>query len=152
MSRTVRASRDLFPLVVHVMLQRSGAQGDQLFLLRRAGTGFMDGYYVLPGGHVQAGESLTQAAARECEEETGVRPASLRAVCVLPYRSGRHQGINVVFEGGDLPGDPGLGEPAHCDRAAWFDRSALPHPVAPWLPEVLEMSARGDWFRELYWP
>jgi ADP-ribose pyrophosphatase YjhB (NUDIX family) len=143
-------TRDLFPVVVHVLLLRAGAAGREAYLLRRAGTGFMDGYYVLPGGHLQAGESLQEAAARECREETGVIPAVLRPLCVLAYRSGRHQGINMVFEGDELSGDPGIGEPERCSTAGWFPLARLPEPMVPWLGDVLELQRRGEWFRELY--
>ena len=143
-------TRDLFPVVVHVLLLRAGAAGREAYLLRRAGTGFMDGYYVLPGGHLQAGESLQEAAARECREETGVIPAVLRPLCVLPYRSGRHQGINMVFEGGELSGDPGIAEPERCSAAGWFPLARLPQPMVPWLGDVVELQHRGEWFRELY--
>ena len=57
-------ARDVFPVVVHVLMFR----GEELFLLRRANSGFMDGYFALPGGHQQAGESVEAAAQRECEE------------------------------------------------------------------------------------
>ena len=40
------------PTGVHVLLERGG----QVLLMRRAGTGFFDGLYSLPGGHVEAGE------------------------------------------------------------------------------------------------
>lgn len=144
-------SRDRFPVVVHVLLLRGEGDGVELFLLRRAGTGFMDGWYVPPGGHLQAGESFVQAAARECREETGATPGALRPCCVLSYRSGRHQGVNMVFEGTDLRGQPGLGEPAASDRAAWFPVVRLPERTAPWVAEALDVRARGEWFRELYW-
>jgi 8-oxo-dGTP diphosphatase len=147
-----RMTRDCFPVVVHVLLLRAGAGGRELFLLRRADTGFMDGYFVLPGGHLQAGESLAQAAARECREETGVAPVSLQPLCVLPYRSGRHQGINVIFRGDALCGEPHIGEPEHSDLAAWFPAARMPEPAAPWLTDVLELEAEGGWFRELHWP
>jgi len=142
-------TRDRFPVLVHLLL-RQHAGSREAFLLRRAGTGFMDGYYVLPGGHLQAGESLEQAAARECREETGVVPGRLRPLCMLPYRSGRHQGINVIFEGRELSGEPGLGEPDRSDRAGWFPLSQLPSPAAPWIADVLELESRGEWFRELF--
>jgi ADP-ribose pyrophosphatase YjhB (NUDIX family) len=144
-------SRDRFPVVVHVLLLRPAGAGAEVFLLRRAGTGFMDGYHVLPGGHLQAGESLRDAAARECREETGVAAGVLEPLCVMPYRSGRHQGINMVFEGAELSGEPGLGEPEQSDLAAWFALGRLPQPVAPWLADVLEMKGRREWFRELHW-
>lgn len=143
--------RDRFVLVVHVLLLRDGPADVEMFLLRRAGTGFMDGYYVPPGGHVCAGESLEAAAARECREETGVAPRHLRALCVLPYRSGRHQGVNVVFEGSELSAEPGIAEPERCDAAGWYPVDRLPQPVAPWLADVLDLKARGEWFRELYY-
>lgn len=143
--------RDRFPVVVHVLLQRRAGARRELFLLRRAGTGFMDGYYVPPGGHLSAGESVHDAAARECAEETGARPVELTPLCVLPYRSGVHQGFNFVFAASAWDRPPGLGEPSHCDRAAWFDVDELPRPLAPWLGQALELSAGGGWFRELYW-
>ncbi len=153
-------TRDRFPMVVHVLLLRpseairaTGSGGRrELFMLRRAGTGFMDGYYVPPGGHVQAGESLTEAAARECAEETGAAPGRLRPVCVLPYRSGGHQGINMVFEGLSLTSEPAIGEPEHSDAAGWFPLEDLPRPSAPWLADALELESGGEWFRELHWP
>lgn len=139
--------RDRFPVVVHVLLVRDG----EIFLLRRARTGFMDGYHALPGGHQHAGESVSAAAARECEEETGVRPHEVRPVCVLPYRSGRHQGLNFVFEAKGLPGEPGLAEPALFDAAGWYPLERLPEPHASWIEDVLRLRARGDWYQELHW-
>jgi len=138
-----------------VLLARSdgsAAAAEEIFLLRRAGTGFMDGFFVPPGGHLHAGESVEQAAARECLEETGVQPGRLEPLCVLPYRSGRHQGFNFVFAGGDLAAEPHLAEPAASDQAGWHRLDRLPRPVAPWLAEALDLRARGAWFRELYRP
>ena len=55
-----KPSRAQFAVVVHVALQRA----DHLYLLRRANTGFMDGYHALPGGHQEHGESVEAAARR----------------------------------------------------------------------------------------
>jgi ADP-ribose pyrophosphatase YjhB (NUDIX family) len=38
--------------------------GDKILFVLREHTGFMDGKYSLPAGHVEEGERFTQAAAR----------------------------------------------------------------------------------------
>ena len=142
----VRPERDGFPVVVHILLERDS----RLFLLRRARTGFMDGYYGLPGGHLRRGESVTEAAVRECCEETGVVPQGIEPHCVLPYISGRHQGLNFVFESHRFKGEPGVNEPELFDACCWARRDDLPARVAPWLADALAMPP-GCWFREYRW-
>ncbi len=73
------------PTGVHVLLERGG----RVLLMRRAGTGFFDGLYSLPGGHVEEGESLRMAAVREMREELGigVSEAALTVVGVVHRRS-----------------------------------------------------------------
>jgi len=137
--------RDRFPVVVHVLL----IDEERLFLLRRAGTGFLDGHYGLPGGHQHTGESVRAAAARECMEETGVEDVELAPVCVLPYRSGSHQGLNFVFEATRWRGTPANAEPEHCDAAGWYSLSALPEPHVGWLTEVLLLRGSGQWYLEV---
>ena len=141
-----RPERDGFPVVVHILLERDS----RLFLLRRARTGFMDGYYGLPGGHLRRGESVTEAAVRECREETGVVPEGIEPRCVLPYISGRHQGLNFVFESHRFEGEPGVNEPELFDGCCWARRDDLPARVAPWLADALAMPP-GRWFREFRW-
>ena len=140
-------SRDQFVVVVHVLVLR----GSELFLLRRANTGFMDGYYALPGGHQEAGESVSAAAIRECREEIGITPRDLQPVCVMPYRSGRHQGLNFLFETSDYDGEPVINEPDLFDASCWVNGAQLPQPVAVWLPDALDLRERKQWYREFEW-
>ena len=140
-------ARDLFPVVVHVLVVREGS----VYLLRRAHTGFMDGYFALPGGHQQAGESVSAAARRECLEEGGITPRDLRPVCVMPYRSGVHQGLNFLFETRVWDGTPSINEPDLFDAERWAEFTRLPEPCPDWLPGALEMRAAGDWYREFEW-
>lgn len=141
------AGRDRFPVVVHVMLKRGGA----VALLKRAGTGFMDGYYALPGGHQEQGESVSQAARRELMEELGVEAVVLVPVCVLPYRSGRHQGINFVFACPEYNGSAKINEPEYSAELVWVAAGELPHPTADWIPDALELEASGGWYQEMEW-
>ena len=143
---STRPKRQGFPVVVHVMLLRDEA----VFLLRRAATGFMDGYFCLPGGHQQAGESVSEAARRECLEEAGVEVGELRPRFALPYRSGAHQGLNFVFEADAFVGEPAVAEPALFDACCWSPCRDLPERVTPWLVDALAMP-EGQWFHEFHW-
>ena len=46
---------------------------DDRFLLVQRGQGQSEGLYAFPGGKVEPGEQLEEAAIRELEEETGIR-------------------------------------------------------------------------------
>ncbi len=139
------SERAAFPCVVHVLLLDASGQ---VCLFRRAGTGFMDGWWGPPGGHLEAGEGVAQAAARECAEETGVRPHGLEPLAVLPYRSGRHQGVNFVFSARAWSGEP-VPQPEMFDAMCWAELRELPERTVPWLADVVELMGAGGWFREL---
>jgi 8-oxo-dGTP diphosphatase len=57
-----------FPVAVHLLVLR----GDDVLLVRRSNTGYEDGRLSVVAGHVEPGESITQAAIREASEEVGV--------------------------------------------------------------------------------
>jgi len=141
-----RPPRDGFPVVVHVMLARN----EEIFLLRRAATGFMDGCFCPPGGHQQPGESVMDAARRECLEEAGVEVGELHPRFALPYISGIHQGLNFVFEARAFDGAPRIAEPALFDACRWAPRTALPEPAAPWLVDALALP-QEQWYHEVRW-
>lgn len=72
-------------LSVKAIVVRNG----RLLLMRgrdRAGT-----YYLLPGGGVQNGETLHEAAVRECLEETGVLVRPLRLRHIRDYIAANHE-------------------------------------------------------------
>lgn len=123
-------------MVAHVLLTRR-TPGLQIFLQRRAGTGFLDGFYGLPGGHVEAGELPSEAARRECREETGVTPLALEPRCVLPYRYQGAVGVNWVFTATRYDGAPRLAEPATADVAVWADAQCLPQRRARWIDQAV---------------
>ncbi|MEM8766017.1 MAG: NUDIX domain-containing protein [Pseudomonadota bacterium] len=143
-------NRDRYPVVVHVLVWEGGESG-RLALLKRANTGFMDGYFALPGGHQDQGESVSAAAARECTEELGIEPVHLEPVCVLPYRSGRHQGVNFVFSCDRYQGVPTINEPELFSDLVWVRADALPQPLAPWIANALDAHSGGRWYQELAW-
>lgn len=132
---------------VHVLVER----GERILMLRRAGTGFFDGLYSLPGGHVEPGESLIEAAVRELEEETGLRAgAETLDYLGVVHRLSDTNRIDFFFRVTRWRGEPWLREPDRCDDLCWFDACALPDATVPYVREALDAGA-GPWLLELGW-
>lgn len=99
----------------------------RVLLHRRANTGYMDGYYDFPSGHVDAGEGFAASAVRELREETSLRTdeSSLQ----LKHLSINHTDvpyINAVFDVGRWQGTPRIMEPGKCDDMQFFAVDELP--------------------------
>jgi 8-oxo-dGTP diphosphatase len=123
----------------YVLLRR----GDEVLLNLRQGTGYLDGHWALPAGHVEAGETFVQAAVREVREEAGVEvsPEDLRPLTTMQrlVHGGPpiDQRVDVFFEVRRWTGEPRNAEPAKAARIAWWPLTALPEPVMPFELEVL---------------
>ncbi|MCR4300510.1 MAG: NUDIX hydrolase [Sulfuricaulis sp.] len=85
--------------------------------------------WALPGGFVEIGESLEQAAVREAEEETAllVRLKLLLGCYSDPTRDPRHHTASVVYVA-EAEGDPRAQDDAA--DVAIFSPEALPSPLA----------------------
>lgn len=135
------------PTGVHVLLWREG----RVLLMRRAGTGFFDGLYSLPGGHLEEGESIPMTAAREMAEELDIRldPAALRTLGVVHRRSDTNR-IDFFVEARAWTGEPRIAEPDKCDALHWCVPEALPEAMVPYVRTALQAGA-GPWVLELGW-
>ena len=136
------------PTGVHVLCERDG----RLLLMRRAGTGFFDGLYSLPGGHVEPGESVRMAARRELREETGLEveldALQLRGVV---HRLSDTNRIDFFVRAGRFAGEPRIVEPDKCDRLEWHAPLLLPAETVPYVRAALE-AGEPHWVLELGWP
>ena len=95
---------------------------EEILLLRRANTGYRDGFYDMPAGHLEEGETLRQAALRELKEETGlvVSEDQLEFMELLHRMSGDRVYLDVFFEVKQWNGEACIMEPEKCDHLAWF--------------------------------
>jgi 8-oxo-dGTP diphosphatase len=126
------------------LLTRTIGDGSQQVLLGRKKTGLGAGNITGIGGHVEPGETTSQAAARELKEEAGVcvEAAGLRHLAelafVFPTRPAWDQTISV-FRTGQWDGDPA--ESAEI-APQWFPVTQLPldemwDDARYWLPRAL---------------
>jgi 8-oxo-dGTP pyrophosphatase MutT (NUDIX family) len=111
-----------------------------ILLLERSGTGYADGQLCPPSGHLEDGESVTQAAVREASEEVGVgiNPADLAFTHVVHHRNPLGQGrIGIFFTAARWSGEPVNREPHKCARLCWADPALPPPNTVPYTAAAL---------------
>jgi len=109
----------------------------------------MDGYWAVPAGHVERGESVLAAAVRELKEEVGidVDPSDLQPVTAM-HRTGGNgdpidERVDFFFVTEKWSGEPRLMEPDKAADLDWYPLDNLPDPVVPHEARVLA-SLTGD--------
>jgi ADP-ribose pyrophosphatase YjhB (NUDIX family) len=151
-SRVVVAPGSVAPVrllgAVHVFLRRA----EQVLLLRRYQTGYEDGNYSVPAGHLDGGETVVAAARREVAEEVGVRiaPADLAVVGVM-HRRGAAERIDFFLAAHRWTGTIANREPHKCDELRWAALDALPPTVIPYVRHALAAYRAGRWFSSFGW-
>jgi 8-oxo-dGTP diphosphatase len=95
-----------------------------VLLIRRASDPY-EGYWALPGGFVEVGERLEDAAAREAEEETGVKVDVARLIGVYsdPDRDPRGHNVSCAYVARVLAGEPSAASDAA--EASFLDPSTV---------------------------
>jgi 8-oxo-dGTP diphosphatase len=142
-------SGERFKLIAEVYLLFR--RGDAILLSKRANTGYEDGNWGLVAGHVDGGEPLTVAAAREALEEAGVRiaPGDLTLRTVM-HRGPCDERIGFFFEPSHWSGEIVNAEPHKCDGLEWFALDALPANTVAYVGKAIGDAFRGDIYSE-YW-
>ena len=124
--------REYFKFVsaVHLFLVKDG----KILLLRRFNTGYQDGNYSVPAGHIDGEEKATSAMIREAKEEAGIdiSEKQLHMVHVM-HKKSQEEPINFFFEATEWQGEPKIMETNKCDDLSWFPINQLPPNIIPYL-------------------
>jgi 8-oxo-dGTP pyrophosphatase MutT (NUDIX family) len=146
--------RAKFPVTVHLLFFRE----NQVLLLRRLNTGFEDGNYSVPAGHLDGGETVRMAAVREAQEEIGVYiDVNYVAFATVTHRksddtlSGTSERVDFFVHIKDWDGEPFNAEPEKCDELLWCDLEALPENIIPYVRKAIRNHLEGVPFEEFGW-
>jgi 8-oxo-dGTP pyrophosphatase MutT (NUDIX family) len=140
--------RAKFPVTVHLFFFRA----DQILLLRRFNTGFRDGEYSVPAGHLDGGETVQAAAIREAQEETGVRIETGDIVfSSVMHRNEGDERVDFFVNVTKWQGEPVNTEPGKCDELLWASVDALPENTIPYVRRAILNHRRGIKFDEFGW-
>ena len=134
----------LAPIAVHLFLVREGS----VLLLRRYNTGYEDGNYSVVAGHVEGGEELRSAMAREAREEAGID--------ISPSWGAMHvktdkEYISFFLKASVWSGDVTNMEPDRCDELRWSSIDDLPDNTIPYVRHAIENYRKGIWFSSFGW-
>lgn len=137
--------RAKFPVTVHLLFFR----GDQILLLRRFNTGYGDGQYSVPAGHLDGDETVMAAAAREAEEETGLRLNADNIVfSSVMHRMEEEERVDFFVHVRLWQGEPVNAEPDKCDELRWANVDELPENTIPYVQKAIQNHRAGIAFYE----
>jgi ADP-ribose pyrophosphatase YjhB (NUDIX family) len=119
----VRGSMSVHPVLapaVSVAILREGR-----VLLVQRGREPSKGFYAFPGGRVEPGEAMADAARRELFEETALTAGALAPLTtvIVPDRRGVPVFELTVFHGTEVSGRLAPGDDA--EAAGWFDAAQM---------------------------
>lgn len=138
-------------LVTDLMLTRKNEKtGEKEILLSlRKNTGYRDGEYELPGGHVEKGEDIIDSMIREAKEELSIqlKRENLEIIHILHHYNGDR--INFIFTANAYEGIPMIGEPEECEKIEWFNINNLPSNIMPKIKKCIEEISKGIFYSNL---
>jgi 8-oxo-dGTP diphosphatase len=101
---------------------------NKLLLGKRKGTG--DGFWGLPGGHLEYMETLVTGAKRELLEETGLTAdLTFENIISDPMKDDNTHYIHINFLAHNVANEPKLMEPNKCYEWKWFPMNELPENI-----------------------
>jgi ADP-ribose pyrophosphatase YjhB (NUDIX family) len=135
-------------VAVHLFLLRAG----EVLLLRRFNTGYEDGNFSVPAGHLDGGEEYRDAMIREAREELGIAIAlaDLAPAGVI-HRRADDERIDFFFSASRWTGEVVNREPDKCDELRWYPLDGLPPNTVPYVRRALDNFRRGEAFDSFGW-
>jgi 8-oxo-dGTP pyrophosphatase MutT (NUDIX family) len=135
---------------VHLLLLR----GEEVLFLRRYNTGYEDGRWSLPAGHLDGSETVADAVVREAREEIGIdlEPTELEFAHVMHRRiDGGPERVDFFFAARTWLGEPQVMEPAKCDGLSWHALDSYPIDVIPYVAAALVGYGSRTRYSEFGW-
>jgi len=131
---------------VHLFLM----DGDKILLLRRFNTGYEDGNFSVPAGHLDGGETIKEAAAREALEEVGITilQDDLEIVQAMHRKTEQGERIDYFLHCEKWSGGVTNREPGKCDLLQWCFTEGLPSNIIPYVAYALENFLQGVKFTD----
>ena len=144
------AKRTEWPkIAVYLLLEKA----EKVMLIRRYNTGWHDGDFSLPAGHVKSGEPAIQSMIREAKEEVGVivRKEDLELAHVIHRNKtlDNPEYVDLYFRAKRWKGKIKMGP--SCDKIQWSGLNNLPGNIIPVVEFVLKQISNGKLYSDQGW-
>lgn len=129
--------RNKLPISVQLILEKE----NKILLLKRKNTGYEDGKYALPGGHVEANEEIRNALIREAKEEIGINLdiQDIQFFKVINRKVGPQQEyVDFIFKTNHWTGEITNEEKNKCEEIIWVNKEDIPDNTLSFIPQLLK--------------
>ena len=141
-------SRATFPVTVHLLFIRD----NQILVARRFNTGYRDGEYSVPAGHLDGDETVIAAGMRETKEEVSVTiEAGDLTFSSVMHRNEGEERIDFFVQVHKWQGEIVNAEPDKCDDLRWVNFNDLPENTIPYVRCAIKNHMNGVVFDEFGW-
>lgn len=134
-------------IAVHLLFIKN----QKILLTRRHNTGYEDGNFSVPAGHVEENETCLEAAVRETKEEIDVKinESDLKLTHIMHRKSNGEHRIDFFFKCNKWSGKIKVNEPDKCDKLDWFSATELPANTVPYIKQAIEKAQVNNYYSEL---
>jgi len=133
-----------FRAAVYLILRKE----NKVLLIRRFNTGWMDGMYSLPAGHIDGNETVQMAMSREAKEEIDldILAEDLSILHMMHRKSSDAEYMDFFLEAKKYNGTLKNMEENKCDKIDWFPIDSLPENTLGYIKEVFKLISEGKTF------
>lgn len=129
--------RNKLPISVQLILENE----DKILLMKRKNTGYEDGKYSLPGGHVEPNEEIRKALVREAQEEIGIHidVQDVEFYKVINRKVNTEQEyVDFIFKANHWTGNVTNEEKDKCEEIIWVNKEEIPENTLNFIPQILK--------------
>ena len=136
-------------IVADLLIIKNKGNNKKILLAKRKNTGYKDGEYEIPGGHLEENEDLYEAMIREAREELGIllQREDLRIIHIMHHYTGNR--INFIFltEREDIK--PKIMEEEKCEELKWVDINDLPENTMEKVKKIIGHIREGELYSNM---
>jgi len=147
-NKPMQEERFKMPVASHLLLMRE----NEILLHLRKNSSF-EGLYSVIAGHLNGGESATEAMIREAKEEAGIDISreDLKVATVSHSNANNRELVQFFFICNKWSGEITNMEPDKCGELKFFSLDNLPENIVPYIKKGIECALGGVSYYEFGW-